>query len=122
MQSMLQQMSENPTMMTNLMNAPYTRSMMEAMSANPDLAANVSLIFIIIVHKNIILINRLILYNGRTRYFITLIVMFGRLLKTNVTFVRSWNNPSSTSYHTELISRFDVCGKNLIIFLLNCIY
>lgn len=40
MQSLLQQMSENPTMMQNLMNAPYTRSMMEAMAADPQMAAN----------------------------------------------------------------------------------
>lgn len=40
MQSLLQQMSDNPTMMQNLMNAPYTRSMMEAMSADPQMAAN----------------------------------------------------------------------------------
>lgn len=42
MQSLLQQMSDNPTMMQNLMNAPYTRSMMEAMQADPQMAANVS--------------------------------------------------------------------------------
>lgn len=40
MQSLLQQMSENPTMMQNLMNAPYTRSMMEAMASDPQMAAN----------------------------------------------------------------------------------
>lgn len=40
MQSLLQQMSDNPTMMQNLMNAPYTRSMLEAMSADPQMAAN----------------------------------------------------------------------------------
>lgn len=31
-------MSENPTLMQNLLNAPYTRSMMEAMAADPNLA------------------------------------------------------------------------------------
>lgn len=40
MQSLLQQMSENPSMMSNLMNAPYTRSMMEALSADPNMASN----------------------------------------------------------------------------------
>lgn len=42
MQSLLQQMSDNPSMMQNLMDAPYTRSMMEAMQADPQMAANVS--------------------------------------------------------------------------------
>lgn len=40
LQSLMQQMSDNPTMMQNLMNAPYTRSMMEAMAADPQMAAN----------------------------------------------------------------------------------
>ncbi|XP_055690511.1 ubiquilin-1 isoform X2 [Lutzomyia longipalpis] len=40
MQSLLQQMSENPELMTNMMNAPYTRDMLRAMSADPNLAAN----------------------------------------------------------------------------------
>lgn len=43
MQSLLQQMSDNPSLMQNMMNAPYTRSMMEAMAADPNMAANVSL-------------------------------------------------------------------------------
>lgn len=42
MQSLMQQMSENPSLMQNMMNAPYTRSMMEAMQADPQMAANVS--------------------------------------------------------------------------------
>lgn len=33
-------MSDNPQMMQNLMNAPYTRSMMEALAADPQMAAN----------------------------------------------------------------------------------
>lgn len=44
MQSLLQQMSENPTMMSNLLNAPYSRSMMEALAADPNMASNVSLL------------------------------------------------------------------------------
>jgi len=40
MQSLLQQMSDNPSMMQNMMNAPYTRSMVEAMAADPNMAAN----------------------------------------------------------------------------------
>jgi ubiquilin len=42
MQSLLQQMSESPTLMQNMMNAPYTRNMLEAMQADPNMAANVS--------------------------------------------------------------------------------
>lgn len=37
-------MSDNPELMQNMMNAPYTRSMMEAMSADPNMAANVGFI------------------------------------------------------------------------------
>lgn len=40
MQSLLQQMSENPSMMSNLLNAPYTRSMMEALAADPNMASS----------------------------------------------------------------------------------
>jgi ubiquilin len=40
MQSLLQQMSDNPSLMESMMNAPYTRSMMEAMSQDPNMAAN----------------------------------------------------------------------------------
>ncbi|XP_005189617.2 ubiquilin-1 [Musca domestica] len=39
MQSLMQQMSENPSLMQNLLNAPYTRSMFEAMNQDPDMAA-----------------------------------------------------------------------------------
>lgn len=42
MQSLMQQMSENPSIMQNLMDAPYTRTMMESMAADPAMAANVS--------------------------------------------------------------------------------
>jgi ubiquilin len=42
MQSLLQQMSDSPTLMQNMMNAPYTRNMLEAMQADPNMAANVS--------------------------------------------------------------------------------
>lgn len=44
MQSLLQQMSENPTMMQNMMNAPYTRTMLEALQADPQMAANVCIV------------------------------------------------------------------------------
>ncbi|XP_035895336.1 ubiquilin-1 [Anopheles stephensi] len=39
MQSLLQQMSENPSVMSNMLNSPTTRSMMEALSADPAMAA-----------------------------------------------------------------------------------
>ncbi|XP_035780349.1 ubiquilin-1-like [Anopheles albimanus] len=40
MQSLLQQMSENPSLMSNMLNSPATRSVMEAMAADPSLATN----------------------------------------------------------------------------------
>lgn len=43
MQSLLQQMSDNPSLMQNMMNAPYMRSMFDAMSADPQMAASVSI-------------------------------------------------------------------------------
>lgn len=39
MQSLMQQMSENPSVMSNMLNSPTTRSMMEALSADPAMAA-----------------------------------------------------------------------------------
>lgn len=42
MQSLLQQMSDNPSLMSNMVNAPYMRSMFEALAANPAMASNVS--------------------------------------------------------------------------------
>ncbi len=41
MQSLLQQMTENPQMMQNMLNAPYTQAMFQNMSQNPDMAANI---------------------------------------------------------------------------------
>ncbi|KAK3606281.1 hypothetical protein CHS0354_037958 [Potamilus streckersoni] len=38
MQSLLQQMAQNPQLMQNMMQAPYTQAMMQSMSANPELA------------------------------------------------------------------------------------
>lgn len=43
MQSLLQQITENPQLMQNMLSAPYMRSMMQSLSQNPDLAAQVSL-------------------------------------------------------------------------------
>uniref|UniRef100_A0A182MV83 Ubiquilin-like protein n=1 Tax=Anopheles culicifacies TaxID=139723 RepID=A0A182MV83_9DIPT len=39
MQSLIQQMSENPSIMSNMLNSPTTRSMMEALNADPAMAA-----------------------------------------------------------------------------------
>ncbi|XP_055543546.1 ubiquilin-1 [Wyeomyia smithii] len=41
MQSLLQQIADNPTLMSNMMRAPYTRSMLEALTADPSLASNI---------------------------------------------------------------------------------
>lgn len=41
MQSLLQQMQENPQLMSNMINAPYTRNLMESLASNPDMAANI---------------------------------------------------------------------------------
>ncbi|XP_058796661.1 ubiquilin-1 [Phymastichus coffea] len=41
MQSLAAQMMENPTLMRNMLNAPYTRSMLEAMAADPSMASRV---------------------------------------------------------------------------------
>ncbi|XP_032062875.1 ubiquilin-1-like isoform X5 [Aythya fuligula] len=38
-QSLLQQITENPQLMQNMLSAPYMRSMMQSLSQNPDLAA-----------------------------------------------------------------------------------
>lgn len=41
MQSLMQQMMQNPQMMTNMMNAPYMQTMMQSLSANPELAQQI---------------------------------------------------------------------------------
>lgn len=41
MQSLTAQMMENPQLMRNMLNAPYTRSMLEAMAADPNMANRV---------------------------------------------------------------------------------
>jgi len=40
MMSLMQQMSENPTLMSQMMSAPYMQSMFSSLAANPDQAAN----------------------------------------------------------------------------------
>lgn len=45
MQSLLQQMSENPSAMQNMLNAPYMRTMFESLSADPQMAARVSFFY-----------------------------------------------------------------------------
>ncbi|XP_067094032.1 ubiquilin-4 [Osmerus mordax] len=39
MQSVMQQISENPQLMQNMLSAPYMRSMMQSLAQNPDLAS-----------------------------------------------------------------------------------
>ncbi|KAM4710068.1 ubiquilin-1 [Discoglossus pictus] len=39
MQSLMQQITENPQLMQNMLSAPYMRSMMQSLSQNPELAA-----------------------------------------------------------------------------------
>ena len=39
MRSLLQQMGDNPQLVQNLLNAPYTRSMMDAMASDPAMAS-----------------------------------------------------------------------------------
>lgn len=43
MQSLLQQITENPQLMQNMLSAPYMRSMLQSLSQNPDLAAQMML-------------------------------------------------------------------------------
>ncbi|XP_043939630.1 ubiquilin-1 isoform X2 [Protopterus annectens] len=43
MQSLLQQLSDNPQLMQNILSAPYMRSMMQSLGQNPDLAAQMML-------------------------------------------------------------------------------
>jgi len=42
MQSLMQQMMQNPQMMSNMLQAPYMQSMMQSLSANPELAQQVT--------------------------------------------------------------------------------
>ncbi|XP_016117691.1 ubiquilin-4-like, partial [Sinocyclocheilus grahami] len=41
MQSLMQQISENPQLMQNMLSAPYMRTMMQSLSQNPDIASQV---------------------------------------------------------------------------------
>uniref|UniRef100_A0A674HM25 Ubiquilin-4 n=1 Tax=Taeniopygia guttata TaxID=59729 RepID=A0A674HM25_TAEGU len=43
MQSLLQQITENPQLMQNMLSAPYMRSIMQSLSQNPDLAVQIML-------------------------------------------------------------------------------
>jgi len=40
MASLMQQMSENPSMIQNMLSAPYTRSVLEALAADPNMASS----------------------------------------------------------------------------------
>lgn len=53
MQSLLQQISENPQLMQNMLSAPYMRSMMQSLAQNPELASQVSLKMDTHTHLNI---------------------------------------------------------------------
>lgn len=44
MQGLLQQISENPQLMQNMISAPYMRSMMQTLAQNPDFAAQVKVL------------------------------------------------------------------------------
>lgn len=44
MQGLLQQISENPQLMQNMISAPYMRSMMQTLAQNPDFAAQVQVV------------------------------------------------------------------------------
>ena len=41
MQSLMQQMAENPQLMQNMLSAPYTQSMLQAFAADPSVAQHV---------------------------------------------------------------------------------
>lgn len=41
LQNLMQQLMQNPQLMQSMLSAPYTQSMMQAMAADPDMAANV---------------------------------------------------------------------------------
>ena len=41
MQSLLSQMTENPQLMQNMLNAPYTQNMFQSLAQNPDLASSI---------------------------------------------------------------------------------
>lgn len=41
MQSLMQQISDSPQLMQNMLSAPYMRSMMQSLAQNPDFAAQV---------------------------------------------------------------------------------
>ena len=51
MQSLLQQMTQNPQLMSNMMQAPYMSSMMQSLAANPELAQQVGP-WDMYIHKN----------------------------------------------------------------------
>ncbi len=42
MQSVMQQISENPQLMQNMLSAPYMRTMMQSLAQNPDVASQVA--------------------------------------------------------------------------------
>lgn len=51
MQGLLQQISENPQLMQNMISAPYMRSMMQTLAQNPDFAAQVKVLPLSLVRR-----------------------------------------------------------------------
>jgi len=44
MQSLMSQITQNPQLMDNMLQAPYMQAMLQSLSANPDMAQNVRII------------------------------------------------------------------------------
>lgn len=42
MQSLMQQITDNPQLMQNMLGAPYMRNMMQSLSQNPEVASQVN--------------------------------------------------------------------------------
>lgn len=59
MQSLMQQISENPQLMQNMLSAPYMRTMMQSLAQNPDIASQVarpSFIEVLICYNDLLII------------------------------------------------------------------
>ncbi len=58
-QSLQQQMIQNPQVMQNMLQAPYMQAMMQSLSANPDLAQQVNATSKIHRVNNAFIVNRI---------------------------------------------------------------
>lgn len=47
MQSLMSQITQNPQLMDNMLQAPYMQAMLQSLSANPEMAQNVRFINIV---------------------------------------------------------------------------